>query len=196
MFENRLQKVYKHKSKLARRQNITCYRVYDHDLPEFPFSIELYGNHVYVAEYLRRHGMEEEAHDAWMSECLQIISTVLDVEVDHIYTRERRRMSHRSQQQYEKINLHKEFFTVTGKWPVVSGKPDRLCGYRAVFRPPHYEANGEGRSRRKTRAQPCFAIPDRFRCMRLRVLPFQVTSVDLSKTYLQLGRRQFRCQSV
>ena len=50
MFYNRLQKVYKHKSKQATRQNITCYRVYDHDLPEFPFCIELYQDKVYLAE--------------------------------------------------------------------------------------------------------------------------------------------------
>jgi 23S rRNA (cytosine1962-C5)-methyltransferase len=66
MFENRLLKVYKHKSKLARRQNISCYRVYDHDLTEFPFAIELYEDKVYLAEYLRRHGMEEDEHDAWL----------------------------------------------------------------------------------------------------------------------------------
>ena len=59
MFKNRLTKVFKHKNKLAKRQNITCYRIYDHDLPEFPFSIELYENNIYIAEYLRRHGMEE-----------------------------------------------------------------------------------------------------------------------------------------
>ena len=42
MFQNRLLKVYKHKSKIAKRQNVSCFRIYDHDLPEFPFCIELY----------------------------------------------------------------------------------------------------------------------------------------------------------
>ncbi len=77
MFENRLLKVYKHRSKLAQRQGIACYRVYDHDLPEFPFSIELYGDKVYVAEYLRRHGMDEDAHELWLDECLDVISKIL-----------------------------------------------------------------------------------------------------------------------
>ena len=112
MFENRLLKVYKHKSKLARRQNVSCYRVYDHDLPEFPFSIELYSSNIYMAEYLRRHGMEEEEHDAWLQDCLQIISSVIGIHSDNIFVRERRRMNHRSDQQYEKIGLQKEYFTV------------------------------------------------------------------------------------
>ena len=42
MFRNRLQKVFRHISKQAKKQSITCYRIYDHDLPEFPFIIELY----------------------------------------------------------------------------------------------------------------------------------------------------------
>ncbi|TKK65253.1 methyltransferase domain-containing protein [Ilyomonas limi] len=112
MFENRLLKVYKHRSKQAQRQHVTCYRVYDHDLPEFPFSIELYGDKVYVAEYLRRHGMDEEEHEFWLNDCLDVISKVLSVSVEHIYVRQRRRMNHRSQQQYEKTGVQKEFFAV------------------------------------------------------------------------------------
>lgn len=48
MFYNRLLKVYKHKSKQAKRLNVSCYRVYDHDLPEFPFAIELYEDKIYA----------------------------------------------------------------------------------------------------------------------------------------------------
>ena len=111
MFRNRLLKMYKHRSKLARRQEIFCYRVYDHDLTEFPFCIELYEDKVYLAEYLRRHGMEDEEHDSWLDQCLEIISEVTGVPSTHIYVRQRKRMSHR-EGQYEKIDTKQEFFTV------------------------------------------------------------------------------------
>jgi 23S rRNA (cytosine1962-C5)-methyltransferase len=58
MFENRLRKVYKHFAKIARKQNIACFRFYDHDMPEFPFVIENYNGAIHAAEYKRRHGME------------------------------------------------------------------------------------------------------------------------------------------
>ncbi len=112
MFENRLLKVYKHRSKIARRQNISCFRLYDHDLTEFPFSVEIYDDKIYVAEYLRRHGMEEEEHELWLNDCLQIISKITCADIEKIFTRERRRMNHRGNQQYEKIGLQKEFFPV------------------------------------------------------------------------------------
>jgi len=111
MFENRLLKVYKHKSKQAKRLNISCWRVYDHDLPEFPFCIELYDDKVYLAEYLRRHGMTDEEHDAWLEACIVVVCKILGTKNENVFIKQRRRMHHRSQQ-YEKLDEAKEYFTV------------------------------------------------------------------------------------
>jgi 23S rRNA (cytosine1962-C5)-methyltransferase len=110
MFRNRLVKVYKHRSKLAKRQQVSCFRVYDHDLTEFPLSIELYEDKIYIAEYLRRHGMEDEEHEAWLNLCLAVISEVTGVAPELMYVRQRKRMSHR-EDQYEKMDTKQEFFT-------------------------------------------------------------------------------------
>jgi len=104
MLENRLVKVFKHLRKTARRQNITCYRVYDDDIPEFPFSIELYEDHVYLAEYQRQHGMEEEEHENWLDLCLEVISKVLEVPLEKIFVKQRQRKASR-QEQYEKLSF-------------------------------------------------------------------------------------------
>src|SRR6476619_5297276 len=114
MFENRLLKVFKHRSKQAKQRNISCYRIYDHDLPEFPFCIELYENKVYLAEYLRRHGMSEEEHETWLQKCKINISKILSVPVDKIFLRQRNRKFGR-QGQYQKLSEEKEFFTVEEK---------------------------------------------------------------------------------
>ena len=111
MFRNRLLKMFRHTGKLAKRQSITCYRVYDHDLPEFPFCIELYEDKVYLAEYQRRHGMSEEEHEAWLESCVPVISGILDVPDDKIYFRQRRRKAGRLDQ-YEKLAGEQEFFEV------------------------------------------------------------------------------------
>jgi 23S rRNA (cytosine1962-C5)-methyltransferase len=111
MFRNRLAKTWRHTSKLAKRQGVTCYRVYDHDLPEFPFCIELYEDKVYLAEYQRRHGMSEDDHAAWLESCVPVICGVLEVPDERIYFRERRRKAGRSDQ-YEKLASEQEFFVV------------------------------------------------------------------------------------
>ena len=79
MFRNRLTKVFRHVSKIARRQETSCYRIYDHDLPEFPLCIEKYEDWLYVAEYRRNHHMEEAEHDEWLSGCKQIIGEITGV---------------------------------------------------------------------------------------------------------------------
>jgi 23S rRNA (cytosine1962-C5)-methyltransferase len=109
MFRNRLTKMFRHMAKLARRQSVTCYRVYDHDLPEFPFCIELYEDKVYLAEYRRRHGMTDEEHDAWLESCVPVISEILEIPDERIYFRQRQRKAGR-QGQYEKLASEQEFF--------------------------------------------------------------------------------------
>ena len=111
MFTNRLAKVFKHKNKLAKRQGVTCYRIYDHDMPEFPFSIELYENNIYIAEYLRRHGMEDDQHEAWLMNCLSIIQQITGVPTDNMYCKQRKRQSHR-EGQYEKLATEQVYFRV------------------------------------------------------------------------------------
>src|SRR5579872_7358216 len=111
MFRNRLTKDIRHVAKLARRQSVSCYRIYDHDLPEFPFCIERYEDKLYLAEYQRRHGMTEEAHAAWLESCIPAISEVLETPDEAIYYRQRRRKAGRLDQ-YEKLASEQEFFIV------------------------------------------------------------------------------------
>jgi 23S rRNA (cytosine1962-C5)-methyltransferase len=103
MFRNRLEKVYRHLGKQARRRGIGCYRVYDHDLPEFPFLVEVYGDWLYVSEYKRRHGLDEEEHEAWLDGCRQVMSEVLGIAPEQIFIRLRQRKEGR-QGQYQKLD--------------------------------------------------------------------------------------------
>src|SRR4051812_3356778 len=101
MFENRLRKVWKHYAKIARKQDTSCFRFYDHDLPEAPLAIEWYEGAVHVAEYKRRHGMEDEAHAAWLQAAEEVISRVVEVPREAIFVKVRQRKAGR-QGQYEK----------------------------------------------------------------------------------------------
>lgn len=42
LFSNRLKKKYKELRKWARRNRVSCYRLYDRDIPEIPVSLDLY----------------------------------------------------------------------------------------------------------------------------------------------------------
>jgi 23S rRNA (cytosine1962-C5)-methyltransferase len=112
MFRNRLTKVYRHINKAARRQNVSCYRVYDHDLPEFPFCIEVYEDWLYMAEYRRNHHMEEQEHLQWLDDCKSIVEEITGMSGSRIALRTRQRKSNR-QDQYQKLDDEQQFISVS-----------------------------------------------------------------------------------
>jgi 23S rRNA (cytosine1962-C5)-methyltransferase len=183
MFENRLLKVYKHKSKQARRQNVACYRVYDHDLPEFPFAIELYEDKIYLAEYLRRHGMDDQQHEDWLQQCKSVISRLMEVPEEKIYDRQRRRMNHKDQQ-YEKLNMQQEFFTVeeNGLKFLVNLTDYLDTGLFLDHRITRQMVRIESKDKRMLNL---FCYTGSFSVYAAAGEANSVTSVDLSKTYLK-----------
>ncbi|MEY3437169.1 MAG: hypothetical protein RL335_1625 [Bacteroidota bacterium] len=111
MFRNRLEKVFKHRSKLARRQNIECYRLYDRDLPEFPLIIDVYGNAVNVSEYSSKHTLSDDEYAEWLEGSLHIMATVLQIEPEWVFCKQRYRKTDR-QSQYQKASALRHEFTV------------------------------------------------------------------------------------
>ena len=182
MFHNRLLKVYKHKSKQATRQNITCYRVYDHDLPEFPFCIELYDDKVYLAEYLRRHGMTDEEHGQWLEECVAVICGILPVDDANVYIKQRKRKANRLDQ-YEKTDAKAEYFSVSEQGlKFLVNLTDYLdtglfLDHRITRQMVRNECEGK-------RVLNLFAYTGSFSVYAAAGKAASVTTVDLSKTYL------------
>ncbi|MDF2189988.1 class I SAM-dependent methyltransferase [Paraflavitalea sp. CAU 1676] len=185
MFRNRLTKVYKHVGKQARRQGITCYRVYDHDLPEFPFCIEIYEENIYLAEYKRRHSLTEEEHEQWLEDCIQVISEILELPSDNVYIKQRQRKAGRLGQ-YQRVATEEAFFEA------------KEAGLTFKVNLSDYLDTGLFLDHRITRGMV------REGCAGKRVLNLfcytasfsvyaaaggatSVTSVDLSKTYLKWG---------
>ena len=194
MFFNRLSKVFKHKSKLAKRQEITCYRIYDHDLPEFPFSIELYENNIYIAEYLRRHGMDDDQHDSWLTDCMQIIQSVTGISPENMYCKQRKRMSHRDGQ-YEKLSEEKEYFTVMEdglKFQV------NLTDYldTGLFLDHRPTRNKFRQMSKDKRVLNLFCYTGSFSVYAAAGGAASVTSVDLSKTYLTWAETNLNINSL
>jgi len=194
MFSNRLTKVYKHLGKQAKRQGISCYRVYDHDLPEFPFCIEFYGDKLYLAEYRRRHGMEEEEHDAWLYECVPVISKVLGIPEDEIYWRQRERKAGR-QGQYEKQGSEGLFF------PVPEGGLSFLVNLTDYLDTGLFLDHRITRDRVRAESADkdvlnLFAYTGSFSVYAAAGGARSVTTVDLSKTYLGWAENNMRLNNL
>ncbi len=191
MFENRLLKNYKHRLKQAKRQNISCWRLYDHDLPEFPICIELYEDYIYIAEYNRRHALTDEEHEVWLEETKKIIENMTQVPIEKMFLRVRKRMSHR-EGQYEKAE------------EVIASKIINVQenGHQFLVNLTDYLDTGLFLDHRITRQMVAELAPQKnvlnlfsytssFSVYCAAAGARSVTSVDLSKTYLQWSQDNF-----
>jgi 23S rRNA (cytosine1962-C5)-methyltransferase len=187
MFQNRLTKVFRHLGKQARRQGISCYRVYDHDLPEFPFCIEFYGEKLYVAEYKRQHGMTDEQHDDWMEQSLTIISTVFGVRKENIFLKLRQRKPGRlgQYQKYDEV-LH-EFTVEENRLKFIVNLSDYLdTGLFLDHRLTRQLVRQECASKKVLNL---FAYTGSFSVYAAAGGAAEVVTVDLSKTYLSWAEK-------
>jgi 23S rRNA (cytosine1962-C5)-methyltransferase len=111
MFDNRLKKVYRILSKQAKQQGVSCYRLYDRDLPEFPLIIDLYEDEVLVTEYRSNHRLSDEEYERWFNDSLEVIQHVLGKDPLKIHIKERKRKESR-QDQYQKTNNQQQYIEV------------------------------------------------------------------------------------
>ena len=98
MFANRLRKNLKTLSRWARKEAISCYRIYDADMPEYAFAIDLYqsgpqaatGRWLYAQEYAPPATVDRAKARARREGALSVIPEVTALPADAIYWRTRR----------------------------------------------------------------------------------------------------------
>jgi 23S rRNA (guanine2445-N2)-methyltransferase / 23S rRNA (guanine2069-N7)-methyltransferase len=92
---------------------VECYRVYDADMPEYAFAVDLYQGDerwVYVQEYAAPDTVAPESARARRDEALSAVPEVLAVPPDRVVLRVRRRQ--KEGEQYEKLDAEARFHAV------------------------------------------------------------------------------------
>ncbi|MCX7036602.1 MAG: bifunctional 23S rRNA (guanine(2069)-N(7))-methyltransferase RlmK/23S rRNA (guanine(2445)-N(2))-methyltransferase RlmL [Proteobacteria bacterium] len=109
MFANRLTKNLQHLGKQARRQGVSCWRLYDADMPEYALAVDLYvgtGSEaeqrwLFVQEYAPPDTVDPEAARRRREEALSVMPEVTGVAFADIHLRVRRKQKGASQ--YDKL---------------------------------------------------------------------------------------------
>ncbi len=101
MLANRLRKRQKHLRKWAKRQGITCYRLYERDIPEYPCIVDWYDGEAVVWLYERKKDETAVQQAAHRQETLTEIQAALNLKPEQIFVKERAVQSGLDQQ-YEK----------------------------------------------------------------------------------------------
>ena len=116
MFANRLRKNLDSLGKWARRESVQCFRVYDADMPEYAFAIDIYANtengrYACVQEYAAPPTVAEERVRTRRAEAVSVLPDVLGLPDDVIWFRTRKKQ--RGTDQYRKVASEQEFYEVT-----------------------------------------------------------------------------------
>jgi 23S rRNA (guanine2445-N2)-methyltransferase / 23S rRNA (guanine2069-N7)-methyltransferase len=115
MVANRLKKNFARLSKWAARERVSCYRLYDADMPEYSLAVDLYrstnaAEWLYVQEYQAPKDIEPDAVRRRRNEALAVLPEVTGVPVERIKFRTRRK--HARGSQYEKHGENAQFHVV------------------------------------------------------------------------------------
>lgn len=179
MLANRVRKNARHLGKWARRAGVSCWRVYDRDIPEVPIAIDSYEGALVVNDY------RIDAGDAgWLDDVVAAARQALDAR--EVFVKRRERMvDRRAGHQYERLDDR-------GTWRVVGEG-----GHRFRVNLGDYVDTGLFLDHRITRARVAaepattmlnlFAYTGAF-TVYAAAAGMRTTSVDLSKTYLEWAR--------
>ena len=190
MFGNRLTKVFRHLGRQAKRLHVSCYRIYDHDLPEFPFCIEIYEDKLYVAEYKRHHGLTGEQYDDWIGKSIEVMSEVIHVEPADIFLKQRKVKSGRTDQYKKTAEVKNEFVVHENNLKFIVNLSDYLdTGLFLDHRVTREIIKKESGAKKVLNL---FCYTGSFSVYAAAGGASEVVSVDLSKTYLNWTERNMQ----
>lgn len=116
MFSNRLEKNIKRLRSWTKRSAVSCYRLYDADMPEYAFAVDQYRaaaseeTWLHVQEYAAPTSIDEESVRRRRREALSVLPETTGVPQDHIHLKTRRRAT--GGEQYRKLADRASFHVV------------------------------------------------------------------------------------
>ncbi len=111
MFANRLKKNYKHLKKWARKNDVSCYRVYDADIPQYAVAIDKYENWVHVQEYQAPKTVDKNKAFLRINDVIDVVADILETKQQNVVLKVRKKQA--GSAQYQKQDKKEYTTTVT-----------------------------------------------------------------------------------
>ncbi len=224
-FANRLRKSLAHWHKWARRRGTSCFRIYDRDVPQFPFAIDWFetvsdgaggqhaGAHLHVQEIDTGWKRSDEDYTAWLIAVCDAICEVCAVPAAQLHLKRRERQ--RGTSQYEKLDdadaevfvveeaghrFEVNFDTYLDAGLFLDHRPTRALVAETIARRANAgrkgDAAGAGVAATAVRFLNLFAYTGSFSVYAARAGASQSTTVDLSNTYQAWTARNFALNGI
>ncbi|MDR3415407.1 MAG: bifunctional 23S rRNA (guanine(2069)-N(7))-methyltransferase RlmK/23S rRNA (guanine(2445)-N(2))-methyltransferase RlmL [Nevskia sp.] len=112
-FANRLRKNRKHLAKWAKRSGVSCYRIYDADLPDYAVAVDLYptpSTHLHVQEYAAPKTVDPFRAERRLREALAVIQQEFELPTSAIHFKIRK--AQKGSEQYQRQDEREHFLQV------------------------------------------------------------------------------------
>lgn len=190
---NRIRKNQKQLKSFLAQQQISCYRIYDWDMPEYPLCVDVYEDKLHVSMYQTRYSREAESDQLWQQHCIDTLQELFGIREEDIYIKSRTRK--KTTGQYEKVNETNTFFTVNEN------------GIQFLVNLSDYVDTGLFLDHRNTRKRVMseakgkhvlnlFAYTGSFSVYAAMGNAFTTTTLDLSGTYLNWAKENFKLNQI
>ena len=184
-FINRLRKNLKPLRKWAERESVSCYRIYDADMPEFNVAIDWYDGELHVQEYKPPKTVDEAKARQRLDWVIHALVKLLDVPRSSIQVKTRAKQ--KGKQQYNKLKQEKQFRAIheNGVWLLINLKDYLDTGVFLDHRPVRHWIQQQAQGKRflnlfcYTGAATVHAATGGAK---------HTVSVDMSRTYLDWAR--------
>lgn len=185
-FENRLKKNVKPRFAWAAKEKTDAFRLYDLDIPEWPFAVDWYAGFAHVMEYPRRKQLRDGSLAQVRDEVVRAVGAVLSLPREKIFSK----THERGGEQYERVGAESRTVIVTEH------------GLEFECNLSDYLDTGLFLDHRVTRARVrseakglrflnLFAYTGSFTVHALAGGAAETTTVDLSNTYCEWAERNF-----
>jgi 23S rRNA (cytosine1962-C5)-methyltransferase len=189
-FANRVGKNARHLAKWARRSGVQCYRIYDLDIPEFAFALDLYGECAHLQEYQRHASVPDDPAQArWREEVRRAAADGLGLAAERVTLKQRTRR-HAGEQHGGTGLRGRDFVVEEGGHRFLVNLEAHLdtglfLDHRITRRLVQEEAAGR-------RCLNLFCYTASFTVYAAAGAAAESLSIDLSNTYLDWARRNFQ----
>lgn len=192
MFANRLKKNLQHLQKWARRNQIQAFRLYDKDLPEYAYAIDIYNENAVLQEYKAPKDIDPKKAEKRRLEVIQVVPMVLGIPADKLIIKERKQQ--KGANQYQKIHQSQQRIEVQeGAIKCLVNLNDYLdTGLFLDHRPLRLQL---AKLPPKTRFLNCFCYTATA-SLHAAMAGAITINVDLSQTYLTWAEDNFRLNHI
>jgi 23S rRNA (guanine2445-N2)-methyltransferase / 23S rRNA (guanine2069-N7)-methyltransferase len=109
-FANRLRNRARHFRRWPSKRGITCFRLYERDVPDVPLVVDRYEDSLHLSEFARPHDRSPAQHADWLDLMARTAADVLEVPRDRVFLKHRDRQ--RGADQYQRVDNRETRFVV------------------------------------------------------------------------------------